>query len=620
MGMKIKKIYYIKTFGCQMNEIDSKRIAMFLENKGYEKASFMEKASLIVVNACAVKQSAVDRIFGLRPRFKNIKAEKILTGCILKSNKKKFEEFFDKVLSIKEFLGNEYLSNLKPKHESSKLAFVPIMTGCNNFCSYCVVPYTRGREASRPMLEIIKEVKELVKKEYKEIVLLGQNVNSYKHGFAELLQKLNSLSGNFQIKFLTNHPKDASDKLIDVIANCEKIAKEIHLPVQSGDNKILKRMNRDYSIQQYKNLIKKIRKKIPNIKISTDVIVGFPNETKKQFKNTVKLFKKIKYNSAYINKYSPRAGTTAFKLKDNVSWKEKKRRWKILNKIANKSLKPKPKLITIIGPTASGKSELAVKVAKEFNGEIISADSRQIYKGMNIGTGKIIKKEMNNIMHYCLDIASPKKQFSVIQYRKKALKSINKIYKKGKVPILCGGTGFYIQAVASGLSIPKVKPDLKLRKELEKLTTKELFKKLKKLDFQRAKQIDFNNRRRLIRAIEIVEKTKKPIPKLKKETKFNILSIGIKKTIFELEKAINKRVDKIIKQGLKKEIKALVKRYKWTTVLKNSIGYQEWNTKKSEKEIIKDIKLHTRQFVKKQMTWFLTSKKHPKEKIYWVKL
>ncbi len=618
--MKAKRTYYIKTFGCQMNEIDSERIARFLENKEYKKASSMEEADLIVVNACSVRQSAVDRVFGLKPRLQNSKAKKILTGCILKSDKKNFRKFFDQVLSIKEFLGEKYLSEIKLNF---KLALVPIMTGCNNFCSYCVVPYTRGREVSRPVLEIVEEVKRLIKKGHKEIILLGQNVNSYlpigktgKYEFAKLLQKLNSLSGNFQIKFLTNHPKDVSSKLIDVIANCEKIAKEIHLPVQSGDNKILKKMNRGYTVKQYKNLIKKIRKKIPNIKISTDVIVGFPNETKKQFKNTVKLFKKIKYSSAYINKYSPRAGTASEKLRDNILWEEKKRRWKILDEIVNHQ--SKPKLITIIGSTASGKSELAVKLAKEFNGEIISADSRQVYKEMNIGTGKITKKEMNGIIHYCLDIAKSKKQFNIVQYRKRALKAINKIYKKGKIPILCGGTGFYIQAIAGGLSIPEVKPDLKLRKKLEKLSAKELFKKLKKLDSQRAKQIDFNNRRRLIRAIEIVEKTGKPISKLKKETQFNVLSIGIKKSISELEKLIDKRVDKMIKQGLEKEVKVLVKKYGWTVVLKNSIGYQEWDTEKTKKEIIKDIKLHTRQFAKKQMTWFLAPKKYPREKIYWV--
>jgi len=627
--------YFIKTFGCQVNFSDSERIASFLEKKGYKSAPNMEGADLIVVNACSVRQTAIDRIFGLKQKFACLKAKKILTGCILKSDKRKFKEFFDKVLDIEEFLGKNYLSNLKPKCEFSESAFVPIMTGCDNFCSYCVVPYTRGREISRPTQEIIDEVKRLIKRGYKEITLLGQNVNSYKYGFAKVLKMINDIPGNFQIKFLTSHPKDMSDELINAIAKCKKVAKEIHLPVQSGDNEILKKMNREYNISQYKNLVKKIRKKIPDVKISTDVIVGFPGETKKQFQNTVKLFKKIKFNKAYINKYSSRAGTAANKLKDNVPLKEKKRRWNILNEIANK---PKQKLIVVLGPTASGKSELAVKLAKKFNGEVVSADSRQVYKEMDIGTGKITPDTKNSsnfstgqiknkyifthkgIPHHMLDIVSPKTQFTVAEYRKKALEAIDKIYKKGKIPILCGGTGFYIQAVVEGITIPKIKPDSKLREKLEKKTTKELFKKLEKLDFRRAKEIDSKNRRRLIRALEIIIKTGKPIPKLKTKSSFDVLIIGIKKSPQELKKSIEKRVNKMIKQGLEKEAKKLIKKYGWTTVLKNTIGYSSFvptkvRTSKDKQEIINDIKLRTFQFAKRQMAWF---KKYPKRKVNWV--
>lgn len=317
--------YFIRTYGCQQNESDSERIAAFLENQGYKSVKKMEDADLIVVNACSVRQTAIDRILGLKPKLKKLKAKKILTGCVLKSDKKKFKEYFDEIKSIEEFCKAPTNSSL-----------ISIITGCNNFCSYCVVPYTRGREKSRPMDEIIDDAKELVKKGYREITLLGQNVNSYKYGFAKLLKKLNSISGNFKIYFLTNHPKDMSDELIDAIASCKKIVKKIHLPIQSGDDKILKKMNRGYTVKQYKNLVKKIRKKIPDVKFSTDVIVGFPGETKKQFENTVKLFKEINYGVAYINKYSPRAGTAAYKLKDTVSWKEKKRRWNVLNKIIKK--------------------------------------------------------------------------------------------------------------------------------------------------------------------------------------------------------------------------------------------------------------------------------------------
>jgi len=353
--------YHIITFGCQMNKADSEKIAAFLENKGYKSASKINEADLIVVNMCSVRQSAVDRVYGLLPKFQklqttNHKLQTILTGCILKKDKRKFSEHFNYILNIKDLPKWPEILNTKPytkpskthdreilrvdnylkiqsKHSTNFSALVPIMTGCNNFCSYCVVPFTRGKEISRPSEEIISEVKNLVKKGYKEIWLLGQNVNSYKYNFSKLLRKINKIPGKFWIRFTSSHPKDFSDDLIKAMAECEKVAKYLNLPVQSGDDKILKKMNRPYTVKQYKNLIKKIREKIPDINLSTDVIVGFPGETKKQFENTVKLFKQIKYNIAYISKYSPRAGTAAAKLKDNVSPQEKKRREKILEKI-----------------------------------------------------------------------------------------------------------------------------------------------------------------------------------------------------------------------------------------------------------------------------------------------
>ena len=204
------------------------------------------------------------------------------------------------------------------------------MTGCNNFCSYCAVPYTRGREKSRPANEIIKEVKKLIKNGYKEITLLGQNVNSYEFGFPKLLQIISNIPGDFQIKFMTSHPKDMSDQLIKTIAENKKISKEIHLPVQSGDNTILKKMNRDYTIGHYKKLIKKIRKAIPKAIISTDIIVGFPGETKKQFENTVKLVKEMNFKQIYTARYSPRLGTKAAKLENDVPDNEKIKRKRII--------------------------------------------------------------------------------------------------------------------------------------------------------------------------------------------------------------------------------------------------------------------------------------------------
>ena len=352
--MRIMK-YSIITYGCQMNKSDSERIATMLQKSGHKPVKNQNQADLIVINVCSVRQSAMDRVYAKVNKFYKTK-KIILAGCLLESDKKKLKD------KVAEFWYPDYYFKCRPLYQNKTIAYVPIMTGCNNFCSYCVVPYTRGREKSRPAEEIIKEVKSLIKKGYKEIVLLGQNVNSYwsppfracheqsegarqkslclKAGlqinFSKLLKIINSLPGDFWLSFITSHPKDMSDELLATMTNCQKLIKEIHLPFQSGDNQILKKMNRGYIVQQYKSLIKKIRQKIPEVKISTDIIVGFPGETKKQFQNTVKLCKEIKFDKAYIAKYSSRPGTAAAKLKDDVPISEKKRRWRILDTLINK--------------------------------------------------------------------------------------------------------------------------------------------------------------------------------------------------------------------------------------------------------------------------------------------
>ncbi|MBU1102078.1 tRNA (adenosine(37)-N6)-dimethylallyltransferase MiaA [Patescibacteria group bacterium] len=315
------------------------------------------------------------------------------------------------------------------------------------------------------------------------------------------------------------------------------------------------------------------------------------------------------------------------------------------------------KIIVVLGPTASGKTDLAVGLARQFNGEIISADSRQAYRGMNIGTGKITKKEMAGIPHYLLDIASPKRRFTVAQYQKLAQSAIKKILAKGKIPIICGGTGFYIQAITENLQIPEVKPDLKLRAKLEKIATKELYKKLQKLDPKRAKEIDPFNRRRLIRALEIVLKTGKPVPALVIPARFavalarrakagiqnseprfrvppplklwragkpgmtkeyNILFLGVKKSPAELKKLIHKRLLKRLKQRMIKEVQNLRasglswKRldsfgleYRWVArFLQKRVGYEEMIS-----QLQKDIE----HFAKRQMTWFKRDKR-----IFWI--
>ena len=356
------KKYYIWILGCQMNYADAERIATILYELGYIKTDEDQQADLIVTVACSVRQSAIDRVYGKAKVWNKIRQKKplttILTGCILEIDKNKMAKIFDQVFDIgdlqklPELLNNKKMTrnipdarylNIEPKRQNDFSTLVPISTGCNNYCSYCVVPYTRGPETSRPSTKIVSECQKMINQGFKEITLLGQNVNSYGHdlnndlSFPELLQEIAMLDGNFWLRFVTSHPKDMSDELIEVVANNDKICNYIHLTVQTGDDEILKKMNRKYTTEHYLSLIEKIRNKIPNVFISTDIIVGFPGETKEQFKNTVKLMKQAEFNMAYIAQYSPRSGTAAYQLNDNVSKKEKEKRKNTLEKILRKT-------------------------------------------------------------------------------------------------------------------------------------------------------------------------------------------------------------------------------------------------------------------------------------------
>lgn len=358
--------YFIFTLGCQMNVSDSQRIAGVLDSLGLKSAP-EEEADLIIVNACSVRQSAVDRIYGKLKKWQDKKV--IISGCLLPADKEKLKKRVELIFNIKDLpqlpkylsdilgkkfdypkksLNKDYFTLAPSLGKGESEAFVPIMTGCDHFCSYCAVPYTRGREYSRKEEEIINEVSCLIKKGFKKIVLLGQNVNRYglsgKKGglkiknppFVKLLKKLIKIPGQFEIKFISPNPWDFPDELIDLIAKEPKLSKEIHLPVQSGDDKILRKMNRPYTAQQYIELVNKLKTKINGLKLSTDIIVGFPGETKKAFENTLKLCKKANFDKAYIAMYSPRPGTSAFRLEDDVPKEEKKRRWQILEEMINK--------------------------------------------------------------------------------------------------------------------------------------------------------------------------------------------------------------------------------------------------------------------------------------------
>ncbi|MDO8524351.1 MAG: MiaB/RimO family radical SAM methylthiotransferase [bacterium] len=359
--------YHIITLGCQMNKSDSERIASVLEKASYKKSPTPKGANLVVINMCSVRQDAVKRVYNLILNLRTPASAQgyggrsskiIITGCILKTDKEKLTPLVDHILSIKDlakwpavearFWGSlktelqqrtqnrasgtlAYLKT-KPNYQTFPKAFVPISFGCNNFCSYCVVPYTRGREIHRKEKEILSEIKELIAKKYNHITLLGENVNSYPN-FVKLLQKITAIKGSFKMNFMAANPHNFSDELIAEIAVNPKLEKYLHLPLQSGDNGILKKMKRPYTAGQYLKLIAKIKKQIPDVKIVTDIIVGFPGETKKAFQKTIDIFNKVGFYQAYIAKYSPRAGTAAFYLKDTVPPEEKSQREQELRKL-----------------------------------------------------------------------------------------------------------------------------------------------------------------------------------------------------------------------------------------------------------------------------------------------
>ncbi|HNX10721.1 MAG TPA: tRNA (N6-isopentenyl adenosine(37)-C2)-methylthiotransferase MiaB [bacterium] len=361
------KKYYIFTIGCQMNKADSERLAAYLDNYGLKETKDRRQADLAFFVTCGVRQSAEDRVYGLinSLRHENPQVVIVVTGCLsqrsdvqekLSGRVDLFLPIFDLLeldgylqeLGVKKNTKNqkektparEYLSII-PKYDSPFLAYVPIGNGCNNFCSYCVVPYARGREKYRPAKQIIAEVKGLIKKGYKEIVLIAQNVNSFHNGlsFPELIKAIDALPGDFWLRFATSHPKDMSPELIKAIGQGKHLCEQVHFAVQSGDDEILKRMNRGYTAQKYLNQVKKIRlaaqknKQALPIAISTDIIVGFPGETKRQFLNTVKLMKAVGFDQAFVARYSPRFGTASYRMIDDVSLAEKKRREEVLNKI-----------------------------------------------------------------------------------------------------------------------------------------------------------------------------------------------------------------------------------------------------------------------------------------------
>ena len=352
-----KKTYHILTYGCQMNEHDSEKIGGMLTSIGYEETDDDKNADLVIFNTCLIRENAELKVFGKLGEVKGLKRNKpdmlvAVCGCMMQKEEMRQKllksfSFVDIVFgtnTIQELPGliydveinkkkgidiidnSELIYENMPKMRKFKYkALVNITYGCNNFCTYCVVPYVRGREKSREPNEIINEVKLLAEDGCKEITLLGQNVNSYgsnlenKTTFAELLYELNKIDGIERIRFMTSHPKDLTDDLIKVIKECRKVCNHVHLPVQAGSNDVLKRMNRKYTKEHYLDLVYKLKKEIPDVAITTDIIVGFPGETEEDFLETVDIVKKVQYDSAFTFLYSVREGTKAAEMDDQVS-------------------------------------------------------------------------------------------------------------------------------------------------------------------------------------------------------------------------------------------------------------------------------------------------------------
>lgn len=373
----MKKRYYIHTFGCQQNVADSERIAAYCESAGMEKALSLEKAQYVVINTCMIRESAENRVYGIVNNLKPLKKKKleakeeftiVITGCmtgmaVRDKTGKMMKELHRRMPAADQFIPIEEIGfELAPRRQDTQTALIPITHGCNNFCTFCVVPFTRGREISRPFEEVVKEAQESFAHGFKKVLLLGQNVNSYgsdivragkkqkdlkpvyvqhlgKHRIPTLFPHL--LAGVAEIEFeevnfISSNPWDFSDELIDVIAHHKNITRTFHLAVQSGDNAVLKRMNRWYTAQEYIDLVRRIKKKMPEAHITTDIIVGFCGETDEEFQNTINMCKEIKFDRAYISIYSNRRGTHAHKhMADDVPHTVKDTRWKELDKLVN---------------------------------------------------------------------------------------------------------------------------------------------------------------------------------------------------------------------------------------------------------------------------------------------
>jgi tRNA-i(6)A37 thiotransferase enzyme miaB len=434
----LNKKYFIKTYGCQMNEHDSENIKAILEEMSFEYTDEMEDADLILLNTCAIRENAHNKVFGYLGRIKHLKETKPniivgLCGCMAQEevvineilekynwldivfgthNIHALPDILLKALKNKKInvevlsIEGDVVENIPVKRDSKYKAWVNIMYGCDKFCTYCIVPYTRGKQRSRLPEFIIEEVNKLVTDGYKEVTLLGQNVNAYgkdldiNYGMANLLEDVAN-TGIERIRFVTSHPWDFTDEMIEIIKKYDNIMPYIHLPLQSGSNNILKLMGRRYTKESYLKLFEKLKKTIPNVSITTDIIVGFPNETLDDFNETLEVVNKCKFDSAFTFIFSPREGTPAAKMNDSISLEEKNRRLYELNEVVNKyalenNMKYLNQTVKVLLEETSKKDEnMLVGYTETMKLVNVKADKKYI--------GKIVDVKITDVKTWSMD-------------------------------------------------------------------------------------------------------------------------------------------------------------------------------------------------------------------------
>ena len=436
-GVGVNRHYCIYTYGCQMNVHDSENISAIMEEMGYSKCEEMDEADVVILNTCAIRENAHNKVMGMLGRIKHLKETKsemitVFCGCMAQEegislelknqypwvdivmgthNIHKLPVYLSEVMEDRRqkmevfSIEGDVIEGIPVKRDSKYKAWVNIMYGCDKFCTYCIVPYTRGKQRSRMPEDIIGEVEGLVKDGYLEVTLLGQNVNAYgkdlhiDYGMANLLEDM-AKTGIPRVRFVTSHPWDFTEDMLEVISSYENIMPYIHLPLQSGSNEILKKMGRRYTREEYKGLFYRIKEMIPNCSITTDIIVGFPGESKQDFQETLDLVNELQYDLAYTFIYSPREGTPASVMKDETSMEEKKKRLSELNELINKyalmnNQKYLGKEVMVLIEGVSEKKDKLMGYTDTMKLVNIDADSKYI--------GKIVKVKITEVKTWSLD-------------------------------------------------------------------------------------------------------------------------------------------------------------------------------------------------------------------------